>query len=194
MSTRGFITFVVDQCEKTAYNHSDSYPEWLGLSVLQAVSSELITPDAVRALRVVTDDDPVTDEDITRLRQYASPGVDADGLRDWYALLHGTQGSVPAILNAGVIEDAATFPQDSLSAEWGYVIDLDAMRFEVYHGRQKKPHGRGRFADRPGYEGYYPVALVACWNLLGGLPSESEFLNATTGTPAELPSADPSRR
>ena len=76
MSTRGFITFAVDGEQKTAYNHSDSYPDWLGvrvLSWLQQANHAELRRQAV-SLRVVSGDDKPTAEDIDRLRPWTEPG------------------------------------------------------------------------------------------------------------------------
>jgi hypothetical protein len=83
---------------------------------------------------------------------------------------------VTALLEAGVTLDRSDFPADSLFCEWGYLIDLDAMTFEVYRGSQKAPHTAGRFARRPpAEEGYHPVALVASWPL-ADLPDWEAFV------------------
>ena len=210
MATRGFITFVVNKTEKTCYNHFDSYPDGLGLDVLRylrecaaagtddhswsdgGVNSRPAI-DMIRrraaSLRVVTDTTPPTAEDIARFAQYswdkAQHGGEKD-LRDgqqWYDLLHETQGDIGRILEAGVLEDAGDFPLDSLFAEWGYVIDLDAGTLDVYKGFQHHPHTAGRFADRKPAErsaagSYYPCAMVASFPL-GGLPSDDEFMTET---------------
>jgi hypothetical protein len=175
MSTRGFITFVIDGTEKTAYNHSDSYPSWLGVQVLRAIRGECVTPEAVRDLRVVPPDSKPAQADKIRLAHFADLGVSTQSDDDWYCLLRETQGDLCKILKAGVIEDAGTFPQDSLFAEWGYVLDLDTMTLDVYKGFQTSPHSAGRFAGRPGEtEGYYPVALIATWPF-HALPDEAEM-------------------
>jgi len=185
MSTRGFITFVIDGKEKTTYNHSDSYPSWLGVRMLKWLRETWteIAP-GVRALRVVDESTPPTAEDIQRLAEWSwgarqhGGGADLRPGQQWYDLLHETQGDPAAILAAGVIEDGSTFPQDSLFAEWGYVVDLDAGNFEVYEGFQKSPHRKGRFARRRGLtDGYAPVALRASWPL-ARLPQERAFLAA----------------
>jgi len=187
MSTRGFVGFVADDTEKIAYNHSDSYPRGLGLEVLEWLRStvseakdpaEAITQvrELVRALRVVDLDSTPTGEDIERLKEFASQRVPRGELIEWYMLLHATEGNLGEILRAGVIEDAASFPIDSLSAQWGYLVDLDAEVFEVYRGSQKKPHERGRFAARAPERGdHWPVALVTSWPLTA-LPSPADFL------------------
>ncbi|MFD9950537.1 hypothetical protein ACFWYW_57585 [Nonomuraea sp. NPDC059023] len=190
MGSRGFVTFVVDGIEKTTYNHCDSYPGGLGVDVLtwlrlatagsgdaEAISS---LRESVRALRVVDDKSAPTEEDVKRLAEFADLRVSDRDPRDWYVLLRETQGDPGRMLQAGAILDASDFPADSLFAEWGYVIDLDAGAFEAYEGFQKVPHTRGRFASRNDSGDYYPVALAASWPL-GDLPSNDAFSSALEG-------------
>lgn len=189
MGTRGFLGFVIDGQEKIAYNHFDSYPEELGNNVLGWLRFAAQDVDNLRslvaALKVVDPGSAPTDEDIERLAQFHNPNVGGQKDRpDWYQLLRETQGNPGAMLQAGVIEDASGFPTDSLFAEWGYVVDLDAQTFEVYKGFQKERHDKGRFASRPiddkshaSGATYYPVALVASWPLKD-LPSDEDFLGA----------------
>lgn len=201
MSTRGFITFVAGGTEKTTYNHSDSYPDWLGVNVLSWLRTSLgsFEPccglfsdqygcsehgreslthlrDRITALRVVDQNVPPTAEEIESLKGYANSNVGRQDLSDWYCLLRETQGYPGAILAAGVMTDASDFPADSLFAEWGYVVDTDAKTFEVYEGFQKAKHDKGRFAERPQRERgeYWPVALVASWPL-DALPTNEDF-------------------
>jgi hypothetical protein len=184
MGTRGFVGFVVDGEIKIAYNHNDSYPSGVGSDVLSWLHEVTEDVDAVRekarALRVVGQDDEPTDEDIARLTKFTNASVGARNDRpEWYQLLRETQGDLGAMLEAGVIEDASKFPADSLFAEWGYIVDFDENRFEVYRGFQTSPHTKGRFADMEPYpynvgSDYYPVALVASW-ALDGLPAAKEF-------------------
>lgn len=190
MGTRGFITFVADGVEKTAYNHCDSYPGGLGVDVLtflRANRHELTcdrhsqqsgsAPDLIRKLRVVDPGSTPTPADVQRLSQFANLNVSTRSADDWYVLLRETQGDPAAMLTAGVIEDAKDFPLDSLFAEYGYVVDIDARTFEAYEGFQHDTHDKGRFAARQGREGYAPVALAKSWPL-DSLPSDEEFLAA----------------
>lgn len=190
MGTRGFVGFVADDTEKIAYNHFDSYPSGLGVDVLEwlrfAATDVASLREQVKALRVVESDSAPTTEDVERLADFADLNVSSKDVREWYVLLRETQGNPGAMLQAGVILNAASFPLDSLFAEWGYVVDLDAETFEVYRGFQQSPHNKGRFARR-GREkygdlglmggGYYPVALVKSWPL-SDLPSDAEFVAA----------------
>ncbi|MEU2258447.1 hypothetical protein ABZ540_35370 [Nocardia xishanensis] len=187
MGTRGFISFVAGGQEKTTYNHSDSYPNGLGLEVLGWLRTAVTSLDVLTAkitnLLVVDPDSTPTPAQIDRLRQYADLAVSQGSLDDWYCLLRNTQGDPEAILDAGVIEDASSFPLDSLWAEYGYLIDTDTSVFETYVGGQIRPHDRGRFAHRripgrnPILDTYYPVALVASWPL-NALPTDKAFLDA----------------
>lgn len=127
---------------------------------------------AVRNLRMVDPDSVPTQEDIDRLSKYFNANVSQGVPQDWYALFRGTQGNPAEMLAAGVIEDEHDFPLDSLFAEWGYVIDLDKSRLEVYRGFQHHPHTQGRFALREtDRSDYYPCAQIASWSLTH-LPSD----------------------
>lgn len=188
MGTRGFLGFVVDGVEKISYNHFDSYPGGLGLDVLewiQGLRDFSKVQAKARALRVVTvwnedgSENLPTPEDVSQLRRWydGSVGSTQDHGVTWYQLLRRTQGNPGEILEAGAIEDASKFPTDSLFAEWGYLIDLDTYKFEVYKGFQKVPHESGRFAQRPSprVNGYVPVKLMVEWSLYD-LPTKEIFV------------------
>ena len=183
MGTRGFVGFVVDGTEKIAYNHNDSYPDGLGLDVLGWLRNALtmnpaVTVEQAKALRAVDGESEPTDADVEQLKDFYNPNVGGRSERPtWYQLLRGTQGDPGAMLRAGVIQDAGSFPANSLFAEWGYVVDFDARAFESYVGFQHEPHDKGRFAALSGRDGYHPVALVASWSL-DALPSDADFLAA----------------
>lgn len=219
MGTRGFITFVADGQEKTQYNQFDSYPEGVGVAVLHFLHEALMPPAgdlesaslvsvhevmraellaAVRALRVVTEETPITVADLEALERWTDMGVGRKvkpevlealragekvpahehGMPQWYQLVRRAQGDPSEILCCGVILHDPTFPQDSLWAEWGYVIDLDDGDLEVYLGFQTARHDVGRFADRdPVTDGYFPVRRIAAWPL-DELPTHDEFVAA----------------
>jgi hypothetical protein len=183
MSTRGFIGFVAEGVEKIAYNHSDSHPGGLGLDMLVWLrhANRTALAQQVTSLRVVAAESEPTDDDVRALKLYYNASVGGPSSRPtWYQLLRETQGNPSAILRAGVIEDASNFPGDSLFAEYGYVVDLDAGTFEAYVGFQHKPHEKGRFAGREPRNGYYPVALAGSWPL-DDLPDSDDFIAAVEG-------------
>ncbi len=187
MGTRGFISFEIDGQRKTAYNHFDSYPDGLGLVVLEWLRKSIEDIPELRRrvqhLRVVDSRSKPTEDDIRSLKGWSWDARAHGGTEDlrsgqeWYDLLHRTQGNPEAILTAGIIEDSSEFPFDSLFAEYGYVIDLDKNVFEAYRGFQEHRHSKGRFARDYGMRGYYPVALVSQWSL-DQLPDNNNFLYA----------------
>ena len=180
MGTRGLYGFVLGDQEKLSYNHWDSYPAGLGTETLKFLSGG-VDLDALKSqvenLRVLSQeeiDEGPTDEDREKYGQYADSGVNRG--QGWYSLLRDTQGDWQKTLEAGIIEDSATFASNSLFCEWGYVINLDTGFLEVYEGFQREPHEEGRFADRveivpkaePGdyqRDQYYPIKLVAAYSL-----------------------------
>lgn len=171
----------IDGVDKITYNHCDSYPESLGEDMVRAVR-EMLEDHGLewlrtraRALRLVKADDPVTPQDIERLRGFADIGVASQRLTDWYCLLRGTQGELDATLDAGIMIDNHDFMRDSVFCEYAYIVNLDTCEFEVYRGFQGKPHDKGRYADLEpcdaelrkarGIDLYYPVALVSAFPL-----------------------------
>lgn len=182
MGSRGFVGFVVDGREAIAYNHASSYPSYTGLNVLAWLNHANldIAAKVAKGVRIVSGATDPTDEDIERLVHYLDRHVGGTSERPtWYQLLRGTQGSIGDMIAAGVVEDASQFPrQDSVSCEWGYLVDFDAKQFEVYRGMQEKPHAEGRFASAGRDEdGYYPCRLVASW-ALDKRPDEEAFMAA----------------
>lgn len=188
MSTRGFLGFVADEHETITYSHSDSYPDYLGLNILEwarSVDDWGPVKDRAAAIVHVSDDGPPTDELRRRLAKFADGNVSSGD--DWYALLRRTQGDPAAILEAGYAEHDAEWPADSLFCEWGYLLDLDREVLEVYRGFQTEPHADGRFHDRPRPTDrhhlpsqYYPVRLIGSWKLTA-LPDRNAFLAVVDG-------------
>lgn len=184
MGTRGTWGFVLDQEEKLTYNHFDSYPEGLGVDLVAWLREQDIEAlkDQVRALRLVDDDTPPTQEEIARAKglELHDGNVSTGSEVEWYSLLRGAQGDPGLTLTMGCMEEGNAFAMDSLFCEWGYVIDLDNERLEVYKGFQTAPHERGRFAGRGGGREsvgstYYPIAEVGSFDLRS-LPTPDEFV------------------
>jgi hypothetical protein len=182
MGTRGFVGVVVDGEVQIQYQQYDSYPEGVGVKVLDFARQNAHARDGLRAqaraVKVVSEDVPPTLEQQEYYKHLADTHVSTGRLDEWYCLLRTTQGDLAAILGAGIILDAGTFPADSLFCEWGYIIDTDTWQLEVYKGFQTKPHVWGRFANMEAGDGdYYPVALVAVYKM-EDLPTDMDFLRA----------------
>lgn len=165
MSTRGVVGFRHKRKDLLAYNHSDSYPSYLGNKVVHDLHDLLqkgLKPliRQVEALTIVTEETPRPDEKTQRrLRKYGNFGV-GNPDKYWYRALRETQGDIKAILKSGYLLDDNNFILDSLFCEWGYIVNLDDETLEIYKGRQKKPPRLGRYAKLPPSNGYYPCALV----------------------------------
>lgn len=190
MGTRGFVGFVIDDEEKIAYNHFDSYPGGVGAHMLswltKAVEDMPKLREDVSQLTVISHNDPdPTPAQIEQLREFTDMSVGGSGGTgpEWYQVLRDTQGKPELMLRAGYIEDAREFPLDSLFCEWGYLVDLDTGCFEVYKGFQNEPPDEGRWSgqgtinERAGVAKYYAVNRVASWPLWE-LPTEVEFHEA----------------
>src|SRR4029453_10607227 len=136
MSTRGVIAVRIDGETKGSYNHSDSYPTWLGNQVLEYLRTAL--PDLeeerrkARALTAIAPNQKPTAADIKRLEKYTNLGVSESSTKDWYCLLRGTQGDLAAILDAGLYDP---FPVPD--QEWSYVVDFDNEVLGVYEGNER---------------------------------------------------------
>ena len=82
MSTRGIFGVRIGGKDKLMYNHHDSYPEWLGFEVLDAIRQLLAEhgmdwlKEKANSLQMVkTDIDVPTEEQIERLKPYTDLGV-----------------------------------------------------------------------------------------------------------------------
>lgn len=136
MGTRGLMGFASGDTLKAAYNHFDSYPDYLGRVVFSwALAADLDEAKLKFAtLEIVDESDNPTDEQIARL---AKAGLGPAGVStgaDFYAWLRDLQGDPQATLDAGFITDSVGFGMDPLFCEWAYVVDLDKRVVEVYSG------------------------------------------------------------
>lgn len=187
MGTRGFVGFVSDEKETITYNHWDSYPSGVGLTALNFVRGfNSHTEEEYRqkalSLKRVSDDTPPTRDQVVELIGNANLGVSTGQAEEWYVLLRETHGNPGPILDVGYAEHAPEWPLDSLFCEWGYVVDFDRRKLEVYQGFQTRPPVHGRWAGRtptPRYEGdsggYHAVELVATYDF-DDLPTDEEFV------------------
>lgn len=212
MSTRGIIGFRIDGADKITYNHSDSYPSWMGEHLVAFVSGRFAGDGGldqlkadVRALRMVDGESAPTAADVERYsavgartlgdtnygKKYGPGGcqINTGKFDNWYNLLYNTHGDLAAILAVGVMEDGHNFVRDSLFCEWGWIINLDDGVLEVYRGFQKRKHRKGRYAgpaQKRAYKGaetYYPIALVATFPL-DALPDDIVDALDTVGVDA----------
>lgn len=146
MSTRGVHGFAVDGETKVQYNHSDSYPTWLGIRTLEFAfylgDVEVLEKarEKARALVAVDQDANPSAEQIAELRQRGIIPQNVSTGEDWYAVLRDTQGDYQRMLDAGYYTDGNAFAKDPVFCEWGYVIDLDREVVEVYESGSFSEH------------------------------------------------------
>jgi hypothetical protein len=191
MTTGGFVGFVVNDTEKVFSSYGSAYPSEVGSAVLDWLTSNregLLHPvpggvrDQIRALRVLDGDTEPSPAEIERIQgllhelpAFADSPAFIDNASEEELLEFATL-DLDTVLQAGIAWDRADLPLDSVSCEWGYLIDLDTATFEVYRGHQHAPHTAGRFAQRPSVNPWYhPVALVGSWPL-ANLPDRLGFL------------------
>ena len=183
MGTRGCIGVVVDGTFKGSYNHFDSYPEALGVAMVEQAQTIARDIDRYRVLakelRLVDEDDKVSKDDFDKyrhLRGERSNGLSRSGHNpdtEWYSLLRDMQGELVKSLEAGVMLDGSTFPHDSLFCEFAYAVNFDDGTLEMYQGFQKDAAAIvGRFKDAPFSDsGYGGVTLVGTFQL-NDIPSD----------------------
>jgi len=136
MGTSGHISFIADKEAKDAYNHLDSGPDELGITMLHWLRSAIARPnllkEAITRLKLVSEDgQSPTPEEVSRLRQYGDPSV-GDPTISWYALLRRIQGDPTAILACGyaVCEDEPF--------GWIYEVNSDERSFTVNYCHENR--------------------------------------------------------
>lgn len=176
MGTRGCYGFHSGEKDKLTYNHSDSYPTYLGFNILSFVHN---TPES--ELRAVADRIELVDEDsapspeqIETFKGYSDVSVGTQTLTDWYCLLRQTQGDL-APYRDGLrhMIDSHDFLKGSLFCEWAYIINVDTLELEIYKGFNTRKYVKngGRYAkycldEKPVCgKKYYGVTLLATLKL-----------------------------
>jgi len=163
MGTRGVVGFFVDEAEKVTYNHFDSYPECLGVAVIEFLRDTDLDalPETVRSIQLVDSQSTPTDEQIEACREFTNLGVGEQSEKDWYCLLRDAQGDLTAYTEHGLpfMIDSKGFLADSLFCEWAYIINLDEGTLEVYKGFNKEEGGDGRYASQKDGD-YFGVVLI----------------------------------
>lgn len=179
MGTRGVFGFRIDQTDKLTYNHFDSYPDSLGVDVVNFVRTSVgpnldAWREKAKELRLVnTETETPTEADIARARELDTIDLSVSERRtsDWYCLTRKAQGNPVLLLDLGFVADSNNFPLDSLFCEYGYIINLDTNELEFYEGFNKNPDAEGRYAKgdaedvaewlkrNPGEKPYLGIAL-----------------------------------
>lgn len=143
MGTRGTYGFKHNGREYLFYNHFDSYFTGLGINVINVIKSIDVETmrRAVDNHVKVKSDDKATDEEYRELLMAEIPVLDekeakmyADDPKSWYVLLRAIQYE-PQYFADGTVRFwplENDFINNSLFCEWGYIINLDEERLEIY--------------------------------------------------------------
>jgi len=178
MGTRGALGFFKNAEHKVTYNHFDSYPEGLGLQVLEFCKKHSVSQmnKMFKEIELVDRNSKPTKEQRAKIPDEAIDlAVSEQSEDDWYCLLRNAQGDLEAYGEIGFMIDNHNFLYDSVFCEWAYIINLDEEMLEIYKGFQnKKPAGRYSHI-KPDENGYYAVSLVMEY-ALESLPENAKFL------------------
>lgn len=162
--------------DKVAYNHCDSYPSGLGNDIAKFIcgNSDAVIARLARKVAVVDSGSKPTEEQkaICRAAGTVNLGVSTGKEDEWYCLLREAQGSLGILKKVPFMIDSADFLVNSISCEYGYVINVDTGMLEVYLGFNEDDGGKpfhpfGRYAvvrgkNHDGTPGdYWGVSLVA---------------------------------
>lgn len=172
MGTRGSVGFIHKGKVIATYNHFDSYPDGLGMNVVEQVKL-ICQEDELDRLRknveklklVDSNKDTPTEKDIERYTQLGlyNGSVGKGKTTDWYCLLRGAQGAgcIDLIREGflGHLIDDSAFLKDSLFCEYGYLINLDDRTLDFYVGFQKTAQPGNIFGEESS-DGYYPCRLL----------------------------------
>lgn len=150
MSTPGHYGFILDGEPIVAFRRFDAYPEGphgLGYQIASGLKGLLETfsidrfKDLARALELVPDECPI-DEDfkekfnsINVNQIFEEMGIRLDFSGDsYYELFREVQGNVGLFLLLNIFPLSEGFYTGNYGGQWGYLINLDTERFEVYAG------------------------------------------------------------
>lgn len=179
MSTRGAIGFKLDQKEVIFYNHSDSYPDWLGKNMVEYVRSVADwneIREQVLAFQPVQEGDVPMKEQIDKAYELGTINlmVSNQSESDFYCLTRNAQGNLGLQLALGFGETSSEFLLDSLFCEYAYIINLDTMELEFYEGFNEDFNAEGRYASKASREPAYDGATVyAGVKLVGEAPLDN---------------------
>ena len=171
MSTRGLYGFRKNGIDKTTYNHSDSYPSYLGRHIAEFCAST--STDEMNNLydriELVDEHSKPTLDQVMKYVGYYDSAVSRGTAEDWYCLLRDLQGNLTELKKInGTIHmiDSVNFIKDSLFCEYAYIINLDTKVLEFWVGFQKEPDEGNRYGTESD-DGYYPCKLKYEFDLEG---------------------------
>lgn len=142
MSTRGYLGLKKNGELKGMYNHFDSYPSGLGVSIIETLN-EINSEERIKVLNDTYDFIQLVDEDSKPTKEQikickdsgvANFVVSTKSEDDWYCLLRETQGNLMVYIDKVIpyMLNGNDFINDTLFCEWYYIINLDTNKLEVH--------------------------------------------------------------
>ena len=144
MSTHGVVGFVQGGDLKMMEVRYDAYPSRLGREVLNWVRNVEDWAEVAKHLkpiRMVSGNTTVPAKDVAVMNTFPEFRGRVTDTMSWNTVLSAAKFS--DTLRYGVMVTSDAKPEDSIVTEWGYVIDLDEERLEVYMGYQTEAHEAG---------------------------------------------------
>lgn len=159
MGTRHLVMIQAHNKIKLAkYEQMDGYPEGAGAEILEFL--KLYNPNLLRSKlsRVI-------------FTGYCNEADLDSGAREILEKIIFGKGKLKVI-------NSIEFAKDSLFCEWGYLINLDTMEFEVYKGNNEEKLDKSErfYCNNVQISpGYYPIRLVRKYSL-NKLPALKTFI------------------
>lgn len=135
MGTRGAYGFRIMNEDKVTYNHYDSYPEGLGVDVIEFIKDtedkEII--HLAKTIKLVDPESEATLAQIEKCKEWADTSVAGGELKDWYVLLRKAQGDFDCYKKGlRFMIDGHNMLMDSGYCEYAYIINCDKKIVEFY--------------------------------------------------------------
>lgn len=162
MGTRGTYGIRKNNKDKLTCSVSDSAPIHLGVNMAKFISSTSVEEMKEIFDNIILVDEfnsRATKEEIEECIQYYNPKVDDGRTDNWYCLLRKSLGTLlPYKNNLRYMIDDRDFIKNGLYCEWGYIINLDSNKLEIYVRGSEKPENNRYKVDTP-TNGYYNCKL-----------------------------------
>lgn len=187
MGTRGGVCFIKEKKMLCMYNHFDSYPSYLGISIVELLQNSDIglLDKNLGLINAVANEDILAKAYNAAGSKESYEGLDMrarnavyNAAYDGFCICEDPLKVIKSVINgsAVTIRNEPSWPADSLMCEYCYVIDLDKNVFEVYVGFNKSPVNGERFEylnpvseamymDNEKGRKYWPVRFAGSWNL-----------------------------
>lgn len=167
MGTRGLYGFRKNGVDKVTYNHWDSYPDGLGKQILRFINKYGMELNKIYDKIILVDENSVpTEEQVTECQEFIDTSVSEQSTKDWYCLLYKSFGNPESYAyDLRYMINNISFIHDSLFCEYGYIINLDTNKLEIWRGFQHLPDPNNRYGAEPYQdeymaEPYYPCSCV----------------------------------